>query len=67
VFIKPAVDNAFVVGIDRAKNTGKYLEGKLISNPELDPETPGAEVIECNLTKVFGGNLSLSFHPSPYD
>jgi len=63
VFIKPTVDNTFVIRIDRAKDARKDLEGKLIPNPELDPETPGTKVIECNLTKVLCGDLNLICHP----
>jgi len=62
VLIEPAVNDTLVVGIDGAEDPRKDLEGKPIPNPELNPETPGTEVIECNLPEVLGGDLNLSFH-----
>jgi len=38
------VNDALVVGINRAKDTGKDLEGELIPKPELDPKTSRTEV-----------------------
>jgi len=47
------VDDALIVGINRAKDTGKDLEGEFISKPELEPKTSRTEIWQRNLTKIF--------------
>ena len=62
VLVEPAVDDSFVVRIDRAKNTGKNLKREPILEPKLDPKTSRAKVIERNLSEVLRRNLNLDSH-----
>jgi hypothetical protein len=60
--VEPSVHDAFTVGIDRAENTRKDLEGQSIAKVQFEPETSRAKAGQRHFTKIFGRDTDLFTH-----